>query len=193
MTTKKPKEHKCKVCGSYFVKSKSTQKVCSVDCAVKLSKEEARKKREKIQKAERVETAKRMRARKEALKTRRDWLNDLQKIFNKFIRLRDRDEPCISCCRYHQGQWHAGHYKTVGSSPELRFDEKNVHKQCSACNNHKSGNVTEYRINLIRKIGVEEVEKLERKDHPPLKLTNDEIKVKIALYKNKIKELEGRE
>ncbi len=57
----------------------------------------------------------------------------------------------------------------------------------------KSGNVTEYRINLIKKIGVEEVERLERKDHPPLKLTNDEIKAKIALYKNKIKELEGRE
>lgn len=188
---KKPKEHKCKVCGNYFVKTiSSTQKVCSPICAIKLSKEESRKKQEKIQKAEHIETARRMRARKEALKSRKDWLKDLQKVFNKFIRLRDKNQPCISCGRYHQGKYDAGHYKTVGGNPELRFNEDNCHAQCVPCNQHLHGNIVNYRVGLIERIGIERVEFLEKKDHPPLKLTDDEIKEKIAFYKKKIKELE---
>ena len=38
-----------------------------------------------------------------------------------------------------------------GAMPSLRFNTHNVHKQCSACNNHLSGNMIEYRINLIAK------------------------------------------
>ena len=50
---KKPKENKCKVCGCYFVKTiSSTQKVCSPKCAIILSKEQARKKKEKDEEAE---------------------------------------------------------------------------------------------------------------------------------------------
>ncbi|HDL5482293.1 TPA: recombination protein NinG, partial [Mannheimia haemolytica] len=126
----------------------------------------------------------------EKLKSRSAWLKDLQNIFNKFIRLRDKDLPCISCGRHHQGQWHAGHYKTVGGNPELRFNEDNVHRQCSVCNNHLHGNIVNYRVNLIEKIGLERVEFLERKDHPPLKLTIEQIKDLIKVYKAKCKELE---
>ncbi|TEW24926.1 recombination protein NinG, partial [Histophilus somni] len=115
---------------------------------------------------EKEERAK-IKAVKERLKSRSERLKELQGVFNRFIRLRDKNLPCISCGRYHQGQWHAGHYRSVGACPELRFNEDNVHKQCSVCNNHKSGNVIEYRINLVAKIGVERVEFLERKDHLP--------------------------
>lgn len=184
---KKPKEYKCKACGHYFIKTfSSTQVACSLKCAIVIGKKKSEEKRKKIEKAERLERRERLKK----LKTRSAWLKDLQGVFNKFIRLRDKDLPCISCGRFHQGQYHAGHYRTVGACPELRFDELNVHKQCSVCNNHKSGNITEYRINLVRKIGVEEVERLERHDHPPLKLTEDEIKDLIKVYKAKVKELE---
>ena len=177
----KPKEHKCKVCGNYFVKTiSSTQKVCSPKCAIVLSKEQARKKREKQEKQERLE-----------IKSRSEWLDDLQSWVNKFIRLRDKNEPCISCGRYHQGQYHAGHYLSRGACPELRFNEDNIHKQCAPCNNQKSGNAIEYRINLVKKIGIERVEFLERQDHPPLKLTIEEIKEQIKIYKAKVKELEN--
>lgn len=180
-----PKQHKCKECGAYYVKFQSTQQVCSVKCAVAMSKRKAEAKRKQADKAERRER----KARLEKLKSRRDYEKDLQKEFNKFIRLRDRDLPCISCGRYHQGQWHAGHYRSVGACPELRFNEDNVHKQCSVCNNHKSGNAIEYRIGLVERIGVERVEFLERKDHPPLKLTIEEIKDLIKVYRAKCKEL----
>ena len=189
MRNKPLKQHKCKECGEYYTKFRSTQQVCSVKCAMAMGKRKAEEKRKKLEKADRLEASRRMRERKEKLKSRSDWLKDLQRVFNEFIRLRDADLPCISCGRYHQGQWHAGHYRSVGACPELRFNEDNAHKQCSACNNHLSGNILEYRLGLIEKIGLERVEFLERKDHPPLKLSVEEIKDLIKAYKAKVKEL----
>lgn len=181
----KYKEYKCKVCGNYFVKTiSSTQKVCSPKCAIILSEEQARKKKEKEERAEKRE-------RKAKLKSRSEWLKDAQSVFNKFIRLRDKNEPCISCGKYHTGQYHAGHYRSVGACPELRFCELNVHKQCAPCNDHKSGNIIEYRINLVKKIGVDKVEWLERQDHEPKKYTIEDCKEIIKYYKAKIKELDG--
>jgi hypothetical protein len=58
------------------------------------------------------------------------------------------------------------------------------------CNAHLSGNQVNYRIELINRIGLDKVEWLEGK-HEPLKLTIDEIKVLIAEYKSKIKQLES--
>ena len=133
---------------------------------------------------------KRLKERKEKLKSRAEWLRDAQAVFNKFIRLRDKDQPCISCGRYHEGQWHAGHYRSVGACPELRFCELNVHKQCAPCNDHKSGNIIEYRINLVNKIGADKVAWLERQDHEPKKYTIEDCKEIIKHYKAKIKELE---
>lgn len=179
------KEYKCKVCGKPFVKTfSSTQKVCSPECAIKLARDNAQKAQERAEK-------KKQRERKAKLKSRSEWLKEAQSVFNKFIRLRDKDQPCISCGRYHQGQYHAGHYRSVGACPELRFCELNVHKQCAPCNDWKSGNAIEYRINLVKKIGIERVEYLERQDHPPLKLTIEEIKEQIKIYKAKCKELEN--
>lgn len=179
------KEYKCKVCGKPFVKTfSSTQKVCSPECAIKLA-------RDNVQKAQERAEKKKQRERKAKLKSRSEWLKEAQSVFNKFIRLRDKNEPCISCGRYHQGQYHAGHYRSVGACPELRFCELNVHKQCAPCNDHKSGNIIEYRINLINKIGADKVAWLERQDHEPKKYTIEDCKAIIKHYKAKIKELEG--
>ena len=110
-----------------------------------------------------------------------------QKAFNAFIRARDIDLPCISCDRYHDGRYDAGHYKSVGSSPELRFNEDNCHKQCHwNCNINLSGNIENYRINLVKKIGVDKVEWLEG-PHEPKKYTCEELKEIELLYKDKIK------
>ncbi len=133
---KELKKKECKTCGNEFTPFSTLSKVCSPACALQYVTQVNAKK-------ERV----RLRIKKELLKTRGDWLREAQTGFNKFIRLRDINEPCISCGRYHEGQYHAGHYRTIGSNPELRFNELNVHKQCSACNNHKSGNIVEYRLN----------------------------------------------
>ena len=83
----------------------------------------------------------------------------------------------------------AGHYKSVGSTPALRFNEGNVHLQCEHCNSYLSGNIGEYRPRLIAKIGLEMVEFLEG-PHEPKKYTIDELKELIATYKEKVKALQ---
>jgi len=128
-------------------------------------------------------------ARKEGLKTRGDYAKEAQTEFNRYIRLRDGKLPCISCCRHHTGQYHAGHYRTVGGHPELRFNEDNCHKQCSVCNNHKSGNIVEYRINLKARIGVDRIEWLEG-PHEAKKYTVEQLKQIKADYRLKANELQ---
>jgi hypothetical protein len=139
-----------------------------------------------LTKANNTKWRKEKKERSERLKTRSEWMQDLQDVFNTFIRTRDKDKPCISCGTF-TGKMNAGHYKSVGGSPELRFNELNVHKQCEYCNTHLSANLIEYRIGLVKRIGVDIVEFLERKDHAPLKLTVEEIKEQIKVYKEKIK------
>jgi hypothetical protein len=172
---KQPKQKPCKVCKKPFLPATSLHSVCSWQCSIKLA-EKMRLEREKRE----------TRERKLKLKTRQDWLREAQSEFNKYIRLRDRDLPCISCGRYHSGQYHAGHYRTIGSSPQLRFNENNVHKQCAPCNNHLSGNIVNYRLSLINKIGIVELEKLENY-HDTVKWDIEQIKAIKAEYKAKIK------
>ena len=171
------KQKKCKQCKEAFIPLRQLQQVCSAICGVRLTQS----KREKKQRKETIE-------KKKELLTLSDWVKVAQTTFNHYIRLRDEKEPCISCQRYHKGQYHAGHYRTTAAAPQLRFNEFNVAKQCSACNNYKSGNITEYRINLVKKIGVQEVEKLES-DNTVKKYSIEEVKEINETYKRKIKEL----
>jgi hypothetical protein len=175
---------KCPVCKVQFTKAKQLQSVCSYPCAVAY----ATSKRAKADKKQKLAEKKADRVRKEKLKSRADFLREAQTVFNAFIRERDRDQPCISCGRHHTGQYHAGHYLSVGAHPELRFTEINVAKQCSACNTHLSGNVIEYRKNLIEKIGLSLVEGLEG-PRPQAKYTIDEIKKIKSDYTRKLKDL----
>lgn len=175
---------KCKICREPFVRRSITHKVCSSDCAVIFTEQEKAKNLLKKAKVER----KKDQAKKIALKTRSDWVKDAQVAFNQWIRVRDANEPCISCKRFHSGQYHAGHYLSVGAHPELRFEPLNVWKQCQPCNTHLSGNLINYRKNLIEKIGLEKVEWLEG-HHPIEKLTTEDLKEIIKKYKEKKNEI----
>lgn len=169
---------RCKVCRTEYKKWRMTQKVCgSVECAA----EYARQVREK-------EERKELRARKEKLKTRSQWLKEAQIEFNRYIRERDRDLPCISCGRFHGGSYDAGHYRSVGAAPQLRFDEDNCHKQCVPCNQHKSGNAIEYRRGLVWRIGLLSVEALEAANNTRRWTIEDAKRIK-AEYKAKTAEL----
>ncbi|VTP67823.1 Bacteriophage Lambda NinG protein [Leclercia adecarboxylata] len=114
---------------------------------------EALRAEKKRQREEEKEQRAQQAERRQAVKPLSYFIKQAQHAFNEFIRYRDRHLPCVSCDRHHEGQYHAGHFRTTGANPELRFDEDNCHKQCSACNNHLSGNLTAYRPALIAKIG----------------------------------------
>ena len=133
------------------------QCACSPLCALTI----AREKREQAD-AKKAREARAMdREASERIKPRGRWLQEAQTAFNAWIRKRDEGQACISCGRHHQGQWHAGHYMSVGARPEHRFNPNNVNRQCQPCNTHLHGNLVLYRSALIAKIGLAEVEKLE--------------------------------
>jgi len=178
-----PRAKKCKSCGEVFTPTKPLQLVCGYECAITYMKSKIDSAAKKAAVIERRED-------KLKLKTRADWLREAQVAFNKYIRERDIDQPCISCQRHHEGQYHAGHYLTRGARPELRFHEDNCHKQCSVCNNHLSGNLVLYRANLIKKIGLEKVEWLEG-NHVPTRYTVDDLKTMIAKYRDMVSKRKG--
>lgn len=183
---KQPKPKKCRVatCRASFVPSRMGQAVCSPACALIDAPKNQDKARKAIAQRERRE----IKVRKEKLKSRADHLREAQATFNEWVRLRDADRPCISCGRHHEGQYHAGHYRSVGANPELRFEPLNVWKQCAPCNTHLSGNLVNYRISLLKGIGAEKVEWLEG-PHEPRKYTVEEIKTIKAEYRAKTREL----
>lgn len=190
---KEPKQKTCKACGSKFRPSLSTQKACSVACALELAKRPENQKvaRKAIADRERRE----IQARKEQLKSRSEHMREAQDLFNEWVRLRDAGQPCISCDSLPSdhdlitgSRWDAGHYRSVGACPELRFEPLNVHRQCVKCNRNLSGNAVEYRIRLVQRIGADQVAWLEG-PHQARKYTIDDLKAIKAEYRAKIKAL----
>lgn len=164
---------KCKACGRAYSPVRSLQVVCSPLCAIEFAKKAKARKEAVACREER----KAIREAREKAKTRADHMREAQAAVNAYIRIRDANDPCISCDRpaSWDGQWHASHYRSVGSNPSLRFNVFNINRACSICNNYLSGNIIEYRPRLIEKIGIERVELLER-DHPAKKYDIEYLK-----------------
>lgn len=162
------------------------QKVCGIPCSLAYAKTASEASRKRAENKAHPEA-------REMVKTRAEHAREAQTVFNQYIRKRDAHLGCVSCDKPEtwQGQWHASHYKSVGSSPALRFDPLNVHKSCSVCNNHLSGNIAGYRPELIRRIGLEAVEWLEGK-HEPKRYTIDDLKAIKAEYRQKLRELDSQ-
>ena len=179
---------KCK-CGAEFeplnaYNSTIKQKMC-ISCLIA-------KGAEKRNKTAKKEWSKEKALIKDKIKTHSEWLRDLQKVFNTYIRVRDYQKPCISCDRPLISKHDAGHFFSVGAYPNIRFNEDNVHGQCVYCNQHLHGNISEYAIRLPYRIGQERYDKLLLDRNESNKLTVSDIKVKIEYYKNKIKEIENK-
>ena len=147
---------KCAVCPAEFEQFNSLRKVCSPKCALVLVNQKKIKKN-------RVELL----AYRKDNKKISEWIKEAQASINAYVRLRDHHKPCISCNNHRTNDnltgsnWHAGHYRSTGSSPHLRFNLINIRKQCAHCNNFLSGNIVEYRKNLLELIGPAKLEALE--------------------------------
>jgi hypothetical protein len=178
----------CKQCKDKFIPKYFLQKWCleKDECIKAFSNWVSEQNKKKIDKAMKKDTAER----KEKLMTHKDHLKLLQVVFNTYIRLRDKDQRCISCdCVMIGRKGDASHYYSVGSTPALRFNEDNVHLSCVTCNQHKHGNIAEYAIRLPFRIGYHRFKALEEKRNITVKLTIDEIKEKITHYKTLTKKI----
>lgn len=178
------RQRKCRHCKSIFTPTSTLQVACSLPCAIEIAKDKGIK-----------ETARQDRAKREKLKTRSQWIKEAQIAFNAYIRYRDANQPCI-CCGLPLGEgdsgghYDCGHYRSVGSAPHLRFDERNAHAQRKQCNRWGSGRAVDYRIGLIRRIGLKAVEEIES-DQSTKRWTIDELKSIREAYKLKLKQLKG--
>lgn len=155
------RQRKCANCGNAFRPFSSMVKWCSPECGAalgvkKLQKQKAREHREKLADC----------------KPLSHWLDLTQRVVNAYVLARDADKPCISCGCWQAFAWDAGHFLSRGARPELRFDLNNIAKQCAACNRHKGGNATQYRLGLVARIGAEAVEALEG-PRPAAKFTRE--------------------
>lgn len=168
---KKVRSKKCKICGSEFQTYDSFRKWCCPDCGVKYAQEQLKKQREKaIAKRNREEKLK-IKAVKESQKSTGDLTSEAQSAVNRYIRLRDDGKECISCgtplvSEKLGGGFDAGHYRSRGSSPQLRFYTLNIHGQCKRCNRYLGGNYHQFRLGLIERLGVKKVEQIDVDERP---------------------------
>ena len=178
MVVNKPvKQKKCKICGTEFTPRSIRHVTCNYKCAIQYVNEKDKKKKQQQNRRDKKEFYS---------NDRKHQLKLTQQVFNKYIRERDSGLPCISCGRYHDGQYHAGHFLTTAAHPELRFNELNCHKQCAPCNNHLSGNIVEYLPSLVAKIGQDKVDFLYN-NQSKHKYTIEDLKEIREYYKDKIK------
>jgi len=157
------------------------QKVCGPACAMKVA-------RKAVQDADKKETKRKL----DAMQTRPQLLKKAQTAFNAYIRARDKGKPCISCDKPLDGganTFDAGHYRSVGSAPHMRFVEDNCHGQCKHCNNWLSGNHVEYRKRLLDRIGERQLELLES-DNTLRKYTKEGLEEIAKHYREETRRLE---
>lgn len=142
----------CDVCAQMFPPRSDTAVVCSPRCALKIVRDD-----QKARAADRRAT----RLALLALKPRAKWLAEAKSAFQTWVVQRDAALPCVSCGRHHKGKIDGGHYIAAGACEALAFDPVNCWAQCSPCNTRLSGNLVRYRAELERRIGPEEVRRLE--------------------------------
>lgn len=117
----------------------------------------------------------------------------LDKIYSKYIRLRDAMDGgltrCISCGQIKPfDKMDCGHFFSR-THMSVRFDEDNTHSECSFCNRFCADHLIGYRENLIRKIGTKRFQLLEVKAHSTKKWSCFELEQLIKYYSVLVKKL----
>ena len=175
------KEKTCKVCKEKFTPTRDLQPVCdNFTCLTEYAELHlAKKAKEK---------------KKQDAKARREFnLNDVKartkvakKVMQEYVRLRDINEPCISCRKPTAKQWDGGHYMSAEYYSAIRFNALNINKQCSHCNDWNNENKAEYRKHLIDKIGLSKVEWLEDQKQV-VKYNAEYLNRLIKIFRKKIR------
>jgi len=167
---KPPRPKKCPICTTSYVRVRAVQPTCrTFRCESAYAERKARKRIAREKYLAGLDT----RYKAGLMAPYSEILGAAQAAFNSFIRLRDFFLPCVSCGatdpprKAFGGAWDAGHYRTTGACPELRFEPLNCAKQCKACNgnDHRSSKQesvrAEFRKTLVVRNGLPAVEWIE--------------------------------
>lgn len=188
-STKPPR---CKVCRVRLDQLRPGQ-IVHVECAeewalrVRAKRLEAQKKQERA-----VDRSKR-----EEMKSVRRLIPEAQEAFNEYIRERDKDKGCFVCGAAFEftagslgGVMDAGHVRSRGAAPQLRFNEDNCHAECKHCNGSFGAKPHEIEEGAIRRIGPERYAAL-KQNNAAHKWTREEVRGIRDTYRAKLKELKN--
>ena len=112
---------------------------------------------------------------------------DLDKAFSRFIRMRDSGDKlhsagvCVTCREYHILQ--AGHF-IPRQYLATRWDERNVHGQCAACNCWGHGNLIAYTLFMQNRYGQSVVDELMRLKRTTVKMHRSDYENLLERYKS---------
>jgi len=161
-----------------FTPRNTLQQACSMECALSVSRE----REAKAAKREAMQRRRKQADDRERVKTRSQLMSEATTAVHRLVRELDDGRPCITCGRLvvdddliTGSRWHAGHYRSRGSTPELRFDVRNIHRQCAGCNRPGGHTAADYREGLLRRYGPAMVEWLDG-PHPVLTLSADDLR-----------------
>lgn len=187
---------RCKCCNQKFAVKYFNQKFCMIENeCIKAFNEELKFKQAK-ERQKKINQIKRQNQ-----KEKKEWhekndsyakrLGKARKVFQYWVRLRDKDESCISCGNPNAELYDGGHYLKAENYSGLIFEPLNCNKQCRKCNYFLDGNELNYREGLIKKIGEEKVLLLENsKDYNRVrKYSDEELKAIMAKYSALIKQI----
>ena len=208
LPAKPPRQKACKNpdCTAKFTPRRLGQSVGSPECSLAIKDVNKDKARKAIDQRERRE----IKARKEKLKSRGDYVDEATKAVQAYRRVYELSigSGCISCGKSQAqvqadqgwktgGAWDGGHFLSKGARPELRLEENNIWLQCKGCNGgsakyaRKGESVRNgFRVGVIERIGLEAVEALEA-DQAPRKHTIEDLKAITAKYRALVRQMKG--
>lgn len=118
----------------------------------------------------------------------------LDVAFSKFIRARDTKQGYGRCCSCgaikDYSQLDAGHFINR-KWRATRWDEKNVHAQCIACNRFGEGDAGGYALFMLDTYGRETIDYLRAVSRETMKYSDFDGEMLIKQYKEKTKLLTG--
>lgn len=170
MNRKEPKQRKCR-CGEMYIQYTSFQDRCLACVAAKVKRERVASDNKAFKAKKAADRAWKKRAKEKDVAYQHALTTttfNRMRVLEEKIWFMDRGiQPyCISCLKPDM-DWSCGHFKTVGSQGNLRYDRMNTFLQCNyACNRSLSGNIDGnkasigYKAGLVFRFGEEEGQRI---------------------------------
>jgi len=177
---------RCKTCNKYIIYYPplvlyAPKPTYCYECLVKRKKKQIKKSRERFKRIQKRKRLKRIRHKSTKTLKKKAW-----KLMSEYVRRRDRG-ICFTCrVKKHWKEQQAGHFIHLNS---LDYDFMNIHCQCVRCNHYLGGDLGVYAVKLIKKYGLNKVEKLREKAIEIKRFTVEELETIIKDLQKKIEEL----
>jgi hypothetical protein len=110
------------------------------------------------------------------------------KLFSKIVREEEK-YVCYTCGKdmsNAKSSADAGHYIPQSKGNVLRFDRRNVHCQCTSCNQFLHGNLSTYALKLEAQYGHGILQEFEEIKNQRKKFTREELEGMIVDYKSRL-------